>query len=131
MRVLVLALMIALLPLRGWVGEAMAGQMAAQQLLAIKSGAASPVPMGAVAGFSSQAAMQAMPDCPGHMAGADQASTADVCACCNHCQVCSTAALQADPVLQPGPAAPQARPSMHAERFASAPGIQAIKPPIS
>jgi len=131
MRVLVLALMIALLPLRGWVGEAMAGQMAAQQLIAIKSGAQTPDSMGAGAGFSSQTAMQAMPDCPGPMAEADPATNADACACCNHCQVWSTAALQAEPGLPPGPAAPHARPATRAERFASAPAIQAIKPPIS
>lgn len=131
MRVMVLALMIALLPLRGWVGEAMAGQMAAQQLIAIKSGAVGPVSIGAGAGFSSQVSMQAMPDCPGHMADADETAKADTCACCNHCQVCSTAALQVGPALLPGLAAPHARPLLNAERFASVPRALAIKPPIS
>jgi hypothetical protein len=131
MRMLVLALMIALLPLRGWVGEAMAGQMAAQQLDAIKSGAETPAPIGAGAGFPPDFSMQAMPDCPGHAADAGQAAKADACACCDHCPMGSSAVLQADPPLRQPLAAPQARPLPVAERFASAPGALALKPPMS
>jgi hypothetical protein len=44
-------LLIALLPLRGWVGEAMAGQMLAQQLVAIEKGAARAQPVRAAGQF--------------------------------------------------------------------------------
>jgi len=130
MRTLVLVLMIALLPLRGWVGEAMAGHMAAHQLSAIKSVAASPDGTGAAADFSSQAAMQAMPDCHERPAAAEPVA-ADVCASCSHCQVCAAVAFEPGTALLAGLAAAPARPATAAERFASAPRAAAIKPPIS
>jgi hypothetical protein len=115
-----LLLMIALLPLRSWVGDAMAGDMMVQHLAATAQTA------------------QAAHDCPGHAAASDAqtppahetALPAD-CANCASCQVCSSVALAlpvhrlpALPFLQPRPTGPAA---VHA----SAERIQAFKPPIS
>lgn len=132
MRVLWIALLIALLPLRGWVGDAMAVSMAA-------------APLAAAAG---QAAMGG--DCP-HMAmssgmhadastdhaGADTADTHDGHHDSGHtqahlvCDVCNGPAL-GSPVALPGPAAATHGPHIpRAERFASLAPRHPHKPPIS
>jgi hypothetical protein len=70
MRHLVLALMIALLPLRGWVGDAMATQMASSSI-AIESRAARAHEMAATASFDHQnqaiETAHALPDCHGQL----------------------------------------------------------------
>jgi hypothetical protein len=126
-----LVLMIALLPLRGWVGDAMAGQML-QQRLATAEAAAAP---------SHHAAALAHEDCAGHAQAADDeaaASDSDAtamphadCATCASCQVCSSVALAMSSVsLQPLAFATSA-PTSFAVRFASAEPARALKPPIS
>ena len=114
--------MIVLLPLRGWVGDAMAGQMLQQQLAGVASASAQVGPS------------VAHEDCMGHAAPADEAATpaspAD-CPTCASCQVCSPVALAFDATMPrpltlvaPVPASPLAR-------FASAEPAPAFKPPIS
>ena len=115
MRSLVIALMIALLPLRGWVGDAMA-QTA--------------VPIGVQA-----AGLSASPhhDCAVHEASGDMAQDdgADQADNCTLCQACHTLALEAP---MPGPAIQDPAPivaSIAASDFASAERALSVKPPIA
>jgi hypothetical protein len=85
-RHIVLALMIALLPLRGWVGDAMAGQMLQQQLAAINSEAADVDFTSASGSFNASVALHGQ-DCEGHMGGMDHsASMGDMAA--SDCVTC-------------------------------------------
>jgi hypothetical protein len=118
MRRWLLFTLIAVLCLRAWAGEVMAGQMLAQQLHAATAAAQQAEPM------------QHGPDCMAAMAEADQATDDGVaCGSCLHCQDCSLTAL---PVLAPAlqaalPHAPRAH--VHVA-FASAEPAQRLKPPI-
>jgi hypothetical protein len=106
-----LLLVVAALVLRGWVGEAMAGQMLAQQLQ---------LP-------SAQAAVMHSPDCPGAMAAEDDGAAAGQSL---HCQDCTLHALTAAPlVLTRLPPASRVLPV--APAFASAERVPGDKPPIS
>jgi hypothetical protein len=125
-RHIVLALMIALLPLRGWVGDAMAGQMLQQQLAAINSEAEDVDSTSASGSFDASVALHGQ-DCEGHMG--DMA--ASDCVTCPSCQVCHGFVL-----VMPLPATsltvhPQTAPAVRGETFASAEAVQGFKPPIS
>jgi hypothetical protein len=120
MRHRLLILMVILLSLRGWVGEAMAGQMLAMEVAA------------------AQATMQpaheqvAMPDC--HMA-LEAASPGDandgmVCGSCLTCQACSLNALPVAAIPAAGRMVHALPPPVQA-RFASAQPVPGFKPPIS
>ncbi len=122
MRHLIFALMIALLPLRGWVGDAMAVTMAAQQVSAVQA----------------SADVSAMPeDChmlsqSTHPAGeATSTGAGGHCADCNTCQLCLSFATLA--VFDPPPAVfqPFAGPAPAGTRFNSADSVVSLKPPIS
>lgn len=125
MRVLFLALMIALLPLRGWVGDAMAMDM-----LALAQGAA----------HSSHANATPVHDC--HTLAADGAGgdasepqappmqmSAD-CNTCSACQICHTVALPAIILPLNGVGTPTLQPAHPAGLFASADRAPGFKPPI-
>lgn len=126
MRHIVLALMIVLLPLRGWVSDAMATEMA--------SGGTSHVQMGANAMANHShppMVIETAPDCAGHSAGAGAAETDARCATCAACQVCHTVAL---PYATTPSSAVSARPALScppAVKFASALVALGQKPPIS
>jgi len=118
-------LMLVLLPLRGWVGDAMAGQMIQQQLHGPHAAAPHAIDH----------------ECAGHghHAGAgDHAGRGtpaqpgpDGCGTCASCQVCSAVALAA-PVTQVQCAVfGHAPPASDAPRFASAERQLAFKPPKS
>ena len=112
MRHLMLALMIVLLPLRGWVGDAMATGMATgmatnmatgllnqsvqHPLNAIKSIAGHTHAAGAESHLDHQTAAhepaQSTHDCAGHVA-AQGTDTDDHCSTCGACQACHTVAL--------------------------------------
>lgn len=145
MRHLLLALMIALLPLRGWVGDAMAtqmaaahvqhGQLASAEQSATKTIAASAHHMGAE-GHSgheetSPEATMAMHDCAGNTSDSSTPTNDAGCESCAACQACHTVALSLatsdqSPVfkgrslLRPAP-----------DQFASADAALGQKPPIS
>ncbi len=142
MRHLMLALMIALLPLRGWVGDAMATEMASGMVAAAgpHTSASHPHAGGAEAGTHDHMTMDspehmAMPDCAGHgaLAGSaqDNVSHDDHCGSCDSCQTCHTVALfdgaGASASTWPTPMAPA---SIEA-RFISADAALNQKPPIS
>jgi hypothetical protein len=137
MRKWLLVLMIALLPLRAWVGEAMAGEMMSRHAAMATAVQAQP-----------SAAVLAAPlvpsahDCAGHgqatppaaEAAADTLPTLALdgdCPTCASCQACSAVALafaEAAPGATPfGSALPATR----EQRFASAEPVPAVKPPIS
>ncbi|MFI5444880.1 hypothetical protein [Polaromonas sp. UC242_47] len=139
MRHLFLALMIVLLPLRGWVGDVMATEMAAPRLVQIQAAMETVADHADTAGASAHSdhtseqlpVVQATPDCAGHDAGGSAPSSDAHCASCALCQACHIVALsppaaQALPMLSPftPPHSPVAS-------FASADTALGQKPPIS
>jgi hypothetical protein len=149
-RQLIFALMIALLPLRGWVGDAMATQMAVQTVHqasktvateTIAAGADNSLASGTFGHHSGANQADTMPkDCLEHSStvatdvqGTDLASNDSGGACpdCAFCQACHTVALTgAEPNLSPS-APPSALPQPAAAQFASAEAALGQKPPIS
>jgi hypothetical protein len=125
MRTLFLALMIALLPLRGWVGDVMAVELAQQSMAGAHQamsamadcheGHAGHAPM-------AQAAPQAQPD--------GEHTTAD-CSTCTVCQICHSVALASVLPQLPGTTLPMAAPRASQPQYASAERVQGDKPPIS
>lgn len=130
MRTWFVVVMIALLPLRAWVGEAMAGEMTSRH---VAVAAATP---------AVQAATPGAHDCMGHGQATPLSTEAPVdttaaltldgdCPTCASCQACSAVALafaEATPGATPfGSALPATREL----RFASAEPMPAVKPPIS
>ena len=154
MRFLIVALMIALLPLRGWTGEVMATEMASGQFShqqvqlddAIELIAGHAHKQGVSATFEGKKTAfevqkspfeakdtqsAAMHDCEGH-AKADAAALADGhCDSCAACQACHTVALAtAEPSLNlTFSSRTLLRPA--AAHFASATAALGQKPPIS
>lgn len=131
MRHFVLVLMIALLPLRGWVGDAMAMELAPSRMAAHALPTAEPA-QGPHHGAMAAAGMAAPADCPGHAAAQDetQPKAAD-CNTCTACQSCHAVALTPSfPHLAPAPL-PANRPLAAAHHFASAERAPGFKPPIS
>ena len=123
MRFLVLALMIVLLPLRGWAGDAMATQMATHM---------------AITAVSSEIAADrthemSATDCAGHSASKQADSSVSKSAngeTCQSCQACHTVALSSstaiDSVLFQAPSLPL----VTAAQFTSADTALGQKPPI-
>ncbi len=119
--------MIALLPLRGWVGDAMAAQMAMQQFTAAGMGQVhdSADPHADCHGKTAAASPASIP------AGeTEDASVAD-CGSCTSCQVCHTVAMAAAPDAGPVTQMAHAAPPLPGMRFASAEPARGFKPPIS
>ena len=117
MRIWLLVILIALLPLRSWAGDAMAGQLLAQQLAAAtQAEAAAP-----------------MADCPGHAAmdAADAGTDAGASACCEQCQLCSSVSPRLAVGVALEPPLTHARPIAAQPRFASASSLRLLRPPIS
>jgi hypothetical protein len=136
MRTLLLALMIALLPLRGWVGDAMALDMVAEALHtptdAIKSVATGTHSTGHGDHFEAHHA-----DCTGH-AMAAAAPTHDTAGahganCASHadCQLCHSVALAPLPLTLAPTALPVAMPPLALAGFVSAEPSRGFKPPIA
>jgi hypothetical protein len=112
MRVLLLALMIALLPLRGWLGDAMALELAQPPAASVQHTAA-PCAEHAVTVSTDEGAAGTS-----HHAG------------CGLCQICHQAtAAQADLALPALPPLPQAAPATGAARFTSAESVALLRPP--
>ena len=134
MRHLVLALVILLLPLRGWMGDAMATSMAAGQLTVLQA-AQKKAATAATENMASHAhEVGAMVhDCG--MQSMDAADSADDsgmdCASCASCQACHTVALS--PVAEKSIATfnPASQPDAATLPFASADAALSQKPPIS
>lgn len=126
MRVFLLALMIALLPVRGWVGNAMAVDMAAQSAATVQAASLNP--------------LANMPeDCPMHAQQSGTADTADQqggpataqCKGCDTCQLCLALAAITWINLPDSPFVPNATLQDSGNRFSSADRLPGVKPPIS
>ena len=115
MRSLVIALMIALLPLRGWVGDAMA-----------QTAVTPPMQLGAHAAVSQH-------DCAVHSTGANvaQDNGTDQNDGCSVCQVCHTLALEAAAPVQALQDPARIVVSLATPAFASAERAPSVKPPIA
>lgn len=110
--------MLLLMPLRGWVGDAMAVEMMGRHAPA--------TPVAAVA----QAADH---DCAGHGQAAEPGvlPAASDCPTCASCQVCSSVAVIFVPAAAVAPLPTAAVLWRVDTRFASAEPVPAFKPPIS
>ena len=137
MRCLLVALMIALLPVRGWVGNAMAVDMAMQQVFMLASAASGKARASGVGGASTPAS--AMPeDCPmsaQHLGAksveGDQADETAASCSCNSCELCLALATLTFPTLATAAFTPHAEPPSHGTRFSNAERGFSLKPPIS
>ena len=130
MRHLLLVLMIALLPARGWAVDVMALSMATGPLNAIENVTAGVMDTRVIGQFDSekQAAMPA--DCPMQIQTADKAG-AGVCHGCNICLLCM-AVVTGYPMTLAGVASlPQAEQAFGSASFTSAERAPGFKPPIS
>jgi hypothetical protein len=125
MRHLLFALMIALLPLRGWVGDAMAAQMASTALA--HTGAAAHHTMHDAPADPALA----LHDCAGHDDRHEQAGTTQGdCSTCTACQICHSVALT-PPLPHRTPASlTSGQPQASHPHFASAERAPGFKPPI-
>jgi hypothetical protein len=136
MRQIIVVLMILLLPLRGWAGDAMATQMAST-VITTESGVARAHEMAVAASFAhhnqASKATQALPDCHEQVAvhlEADKA-TNDHSGTCQACEACHTVALSPSPLhVTASFTSSQLRPSK-AAAFTSAAAALGQKPPIS
>ncbi|MDM0059246.1 hypothetical protein [Variovorax fucosicus] len=126
MRVLVLALAILLLPLRGWLGDAMAVQsVQPQQTMSAEAGTALHA-MHDMAGMTDMAH-----DHGSRPPAAHAPATPDCKTTCTDCQLCHTVAMTVWPELALLGAAPRETPSFRPVVFASAEPARGFKPPIS
>ena len=137
MRLLLVAIMIVLLPVRGWVGDVMATRMAAPVALQQATGASTTgthvhAATDAAHDHSAQpvAALPATSDCADH-AGAGSLSENSACKSCVVCQVCNTVALELSTAYFSGHLLALWVPPSAAPRFASADRALGLKPPIS
>ena len=121
-RLLLVALMLVLLPLRGWVGNAMAVDMAAQRVMTAQAQTANAVPM--------------LTDC----ALAMQVSTDSVkqvsqnswhCPSCDTCQLCSALATASQVTWLVKPITRHNAVLLAGVAFESAESAFSFKPPIS
>lgn len=139
MRRLLLALMIVLLPLRGWVGDAMAMEVTQPGLIdsisiasmhhstLVSNHFGQKTAADLVRGVGSHCEDLAAVDATA--AGADGAAPAH--GTCGACSVCHAVALQLWTVVPAGIPSVSPPPAMMAESFASAETRPARKPPIS
>lgn len=119
MRYLFIALLIVLLPLRGWAGNAMAVDMAVQQVLMAQTSVANTAVMPA--------------DCPMHMQALDNQTGAAKLNCnsCDTCELCLALASWTHTVWAAGKMSRPAAPLLMANDFRSAAATASFKPPIS
>lgn len=155
MRHFILALMVLLLPLRGWMGDAMATGMATGQLTAPHSSPSLPT-LNAIKNIAAHAHGR-LSSAPVHtekmtasMAGAeilvaqapahhdcnipvaDSTDTVGIdCGACSSCQACHTVALSPTVMKSLAPSNPTAQPDAITDSFASADTALSQKPPIS
>jgi hypothetical protein len=138
MRRLILAVMIVLLPLRGWIGDAMALEAATGTPVAIQNIAIDDHPTLEITHFEADSGRQDLQAGPGHCpdhasapAGEDDSDTSADGQACTVCQVCHTVAMSADAAPLPALPLPALVPEMPFPRFTSALPAPGLKPPIS
>lgn len=128
----ILLLTIALLPLRGWIGDAMAGERAAQvaavHAAAVHHDEASVVSPTMGAGHDH---VDCMDDVQAQVEGDHIAVAQGDCPTCSHCQACSGVALTSSAAISLPEGYDSLRPSASVDSFASADRAPGFKPPIS
>ena len=131
MRVLVLALAILLLPLRGWLGDAMAvqGVQGAQPQQTMSASAEAGAALHAMHDMADTAGMAH--DHASHPPAAHAPANPDCKTTCTDCQLCHSVAMTVWPALALLGAAPREAPSFRPVVFASAEPARGFKPPIS
>lgn len=139
MRRLIFVLMIALLPLRGWMGEAMATEMATMHLIAgqainTPANANFGTKTAASASFSSMSASAMPADCEMHANAASEASGASDASAsnqtCTDCQSCHAAGLVTSVQITSAVTLHNPAPVAHVSLFVSANLALGQKPPI-
>ena len=116
-RFLLIALMLVLLPLRGWAGNIMAVDMAATATIQVK-----------MAHVSNHAAMPV--DCAMHtQPAANDAAT--LCGSCDTCELCLAVANLTHAVWAASPFMRHTSPLASNASFSSASSASSLKPPIS
>ena len=115
--------MIALLPLRGWMGEAMATEMAAINLIAIQA-ANTPVSVDLTS-------IKSMSDCDMHKSKtSDNTVKTTAKPSCTHCQACHAAGMVSTVQITSFDTVHYAQPLSQNSQFASASIAHSQKPPI-
>lgn len=123
-------IMIALLPIRGWVGDVMAADMVTQRIATVQQ-------VQVVAQPPADATADPHADCHGKAAAhkpapaADAGTAATDCGSCTSCQVCHSVGMATVAGAAPLVPAPHATPSLRGLHFASAEPARGFKPPIS
>ena len=122
----IFVLMIALLPLRGWMGEAMATEMAAINFIATQ---AINTPANA-----DSAAENSMSDCDLHKSktanNTSDTTNTTAKSSCTYCQACHATGLVSTVQITSSDKVHYAQPSAQASQFASASIAHSQKPPI-
>lgn len=124
MRHLVLILMIALLPLRGWASENMVVSMAVQQLVVAQNQAAGDTGMPADCPFFGQTSEKSATDTSG-------SDISPLCKGCTTCQLCMALVTGYSPMLGTATELPHAKRLVSSVSFTSAERAPGFKPPIS
>ncbi len=125
-------IMIALLPIRGWVGDVMAADMVTQRMAAaaqVPVQAQQPAP--AAADSHADCHGNAAADSPASQPAGDSNTAAADCGNCTSCQVCHAVAMAVTPGVDPVAPAHSAAPPLRGTHFASAEPARGFKPPIS
>ena len=138
MRVVVILLMMVLLPVRGWLGDAMAIPLSTSSPLAHNHVAISAYSISASGTFYTTASTGQAPCHPSTDAqthpvnhSADHLGALDDCSQCSQCQICHGAALMALTNALTLVAKPSQVVACGLARFASVPHPPRLKPPIS
>jgi len=133
MRHLLLVLLIAVLPVRGWAADVMTVAMAAQELNAIKIVASSAHSTRATDQFSTEIQANMPADCP--MLASSKATgnntASPLCKGCTTCQLCMALVTGYPMMLIGAVPLPQATQGMASISFSSAERAPGFKPPIS
>jgi|LauGreSBDMM110SN_4_FD.fasta_scaffold499174_1 hypothetical protein len=123
LRYFLLALIVVLLPARGWAGQVMSLQQVSVQQSSVSAAAE----VGAVDVVDGAYAMPK--DCPMHKAVASESQR--LCSGCDDCQLCLTVAAPLPVPSQGSGLRSQAIALAATLRFSSADGLGWLKPPIS
>ena len=124
-------IMIALLPIRGWVGDVMAADMVTQRIASV---AQIPLqvqqPADAAADSHADCHGKAAADNPASQPAGDSKTATVDCGNCTSCQVCHSVAMAPKALANPVAPAHSAAPSPRRTHFASAEPARGFKPPI-
>ena len=125
-------IMIALLPIRGWVGDAMAADMVTQRIAALAQvSVTAQKPADTAADPHADCHGKAAAHSPAAEAGTEAAIPVTDCGSCTSCQVCHSVGMATGASATPLVTAPHAAPPLRGTHFASAEPARGFKPPIS